>query len=728
MKIINSFIFFLVLSFSISTTILAQNAEIDSLKLVLQNHKVEDTIRVNLLNNLAFSLRKIDTTTAEVYLKKSTKILSVLNFPKGKAKNMLINGIINASKTKYEEGFPLYEESLKLNKSIGFDKGISECYKEMGHFYYKRGDQQQAISHYKKALAISEKLNDKEEIFGVLNDIGWSYILIGDYDEAESIYKEALLKGKGTKNKTLLSGCFSDLGIIYSYQGNYTIALDYYKKSLEIAQKHVDSVAIGNVFGNMGPIYTELENYDKAIDCFKESINYLKGNYKNATASNYNNIGLAYTAKKEYKRARQYLNDAKKVYREMNDKGGEAIALINTADVHLALNEYDTAYQYFESAKKMSLEVDNQRNICYSFLGQAKILVIKKKYSSALSHVLKGKKIADNLELLNFQRDANKILSDIYNHIGNYKKALQNHQQYQILNDSLFNKKNIEKITRLESEYKHRQALDSASIRELQLTKTITETNINLEKTQRNYLWAIIGVLLISMLLGAVIFYQKLGHAKAKTQNAVIEQKLLRSQMTPHFIFNSLSVLQGMILNKEEKKSINYLSKFSKLLRITLENSRDKTVSLSQELTAIKNYLTLQNLESSAYQSTVLVEDTIDVSLFEIPPMLIQPFVENAIEHAFEGQETNRKIDVKLTYADKKLMCFITDNGIGYKSQKANKKSHKKSLSSSITSERLKILSKDFKMEGSISIEDRQKYNEQGTIVTLVIPHKTLVV
>ena len=199
MKITNSFIFFLVLSFSISTTILAQNAEIDSLKLVLQNHKVEDTIRVNLLNNLAFSLRKIDTTTAEVYLKKSAKILSVLNFPKGKAKNMLINGIINASKTKYEEGFPLYEESLKLNKSIGFDKGISECYKEMGHFYYKRGDQQQAISHYKKALAISEKLNDKEEVFGVLNDVGWSYILIGDYDEAESIYKEALLKGKGTK-------------------------------------------------------------------------------------------------------------------------------------------------------------------------------------------------------------------------------------------------------------------------------------------------------------------------------------------------------------------------------------------------------------------------------------------------------------------------------------------------------------------------------------------------
>lgn len=146
------------------------------------------------------------------------------------------------------------------------------------------------------------------------------------------------------------------------------------------------------------------------------------------------------------------------------------------------------------------------------------------------------------------------------------------------------------------------------------------------------------------MLLGSVIFYQKLKNAKTKTQNAVIEQKLLRSQMTPHFIFNSLSVLQGMILNKEDKKSVSYLSKFSKLLRITLENSRDKTVLLSQELKAVQNYLTLQNLENDVYQSTLLVEETIDIPMFEVPPMLIQPFVENAIEHAFTDTNDEKKL------------------------------------------------------------------------------------
>ena len=207
-----------------------------------------------------------------------------------------------------------------------------------------------------------------------------------------------------------------------------------------------------------------------------------------------------------------------------------------------------------------------------------------------------------------------------------------------------------------------------------------------------------------------------------------MQQKLLRSQMTPHFIFNSMAVLQGMILNKEEKKSVNYLSKFSKLLRITLENSRDKMVSLSEELEALENYLALQNLENEAYQYTILVEDTVDVPKFEIPPMLIQPFVENAVEHAFIGQKGYKKIDVHLTYNSKKLICTITDNGIGINTLKEIKNHQKKSLATAITSERLKILSEDLKMEGSVTIEDRKKHNEEGTIVTLLIPHKTAVV
>lgn len=105
--------------------------------------------------------------------------------------------------------------------------------------------------------------------------------------------------------------------------------------------------------------------------------------------------------------------------------------------------------------------------------------------------------------------------------------------------------------------------------------------------------------------------------------------------------------------------------------------------------------------------------------------MLIQPFIENAVEHAFSKQKENRKIDVQIKQNDNKLTCTITDNGIGIDSQKEGNRKDKKSLATTITSERLEILAKDLKMQGSVTVEDRRKYNAQGTVVTLIIPYKT---
>jgi len=331
--------------------------------------------------------------------------------------------------------------------------------------------------------------------------------------------------------------------------------------------------------------------------------------------------------------------------------------------------------------------------------------------------------LANDLGILAAQKEASELLTEVYTKKGHYKKAFESHQLFKKYNDSLFNKESIEKITQLEYEYKYKQALDSASIRELKLTKTVLATSEDLEKSKRNYLWAIIGVLLISIISGGAIFYQKLNNAKAVTQNAIVEQKLLRSQMTPHFIFNSLAVLQGMILNKEEGKSVSYLSKFSKLLRLILENSRDKMVLLSKELEAVDNYLQLQNLESDTIHFQIAIGKNIDPSALKIPPMLIQPFVENAVEHAFKNNPSKREINIEVSFQNSDLTCVIVDNGIGIDAQPETANPQKTSLSTIINKERLEFLSKDVKKKGSITIEDRKKYHENGTIVTLLIPY-----
>jgi LytS/YehU family sensor histidine kinase len=339
-----------------------------------------------------------------------------------------------------------------------------------------------------------------------------------------------------------------------------------------------------------------------------------------------------------------------------------------------------------------------------------------------LNYATNGLKLANELEMLDEQKVVNEILSNIYDAKGDFNKSLKYYKQFKILNDSIFNKESIEKITQLEYEYKYKQALDSASIKELKLTKTIFDTSKDLKKSQRNLFLGIITFLAVAMVLGSIIFFLRLRHSKAKTEHIITEQKLLRTQMTPHFIFNSLAVLQGMILNKEESKSVGYLSKFSKLLRITLENSRDKAVLLSQELEAVDNYLSLQNLENEKINFKFSVDDTIETKTIQVPPMLIQPFVENAIEHAFIIKKEDCRIEINLSLVDSKLICIILDNGIGIDSSERHTNQNKKSLATKITSERLQYLSKDFKMNGSVTIEDRSKFNEQGTKVTIQIP------
>ncbi|XCF05159.1 tetratricopeptide repeat protein [Tamlana crocina] len=726
MKVFQIFSVVLVLFLSFGKVALSQNSPIDSLKIELMEHSANDTTRVHLLNALAFSYFTSDVALSVEYLEEAKTIAEVIHFEKGKARSVYIKGITEAIQSNYNQSLRYYDEALKLYENIGFTKGVANCYNAIGIAYKNKGELKTATTYLKKAIDIDEKIGSSNLSASLLN-LGTAYSDLGDFDEAIIYLKTALSIAESEKNEQRVAYSLNNLGTIYNLQGNSPLALEHYNKSLSIHEKLGDSISIAHNFSNMASLYKLQKNSEKAISYYEKSLGiYERINNRHQVAATLNGIGGIYEEKGDYKKALHCYLKALRIGKELGANSETAYILNNIGGIYFVNGDYEKSEQHFKEAKNVSLENGSKETLCGAYLGLARINIHQRDYGIALGNVLKAKRISEESGFLESQKQAFEMLSEIYAKTGDYNNAFKSHQQFKILNDSLFNKKNIEKIAQLEFEYKYQQALDSASIRELELTKAVTDTNKNLAKTQRDYLWAIISVLLVSILLGSSIFYEKLKNEKAKTQNAVIEQKLLRSQMTPHFIFNSLSVLQGMILNKEKTKSIRYLSKFSKLLRITLENSREKMVLLSQELTAIKDYSALQNLESDNYKCNVLVEGIIDVSLFKVPPMLIQPFVENAIEHAFIKQQDNRKIEVKLDYVDKKLICTITDNGIGINSMPKGKNKNKNSLATTITSERLKILSKDFKMKGSVTIEDRQKYNEPGTMVTLIIPHVLL--
>ena len=715
-------LFFLIF-FSLS--IQSQNIKIDSLRAELLNHKEQDSTRVNLLNALAFSYFSSDIPKSLDYLDEADTIAKSIHFKKGKARSIYIRGVTESIQSNFDKALWYYDEALNLYESINFKKGIANCYNAMGITLKNKGELRKSISYIKKAIRIEEEIGS-DNLSASLINLGSAYTDLGEFDEAISPLKKALSIAKKDGNEQRIAYSLNNLGTIYTDQGNYPLALEYYKESLYINEKLGDSLGIANHLANIGWIYKTQKDYDKAMQYCKKSLEIHKRNNKKlGVAQLLNDIGILHEENRDYKNALNHYIEALSICKQIDAKVEIPYILNNIGTVYLILEDYSTAKDYFTRVKKNSIETENKKALCHAHIGLAKTYTNQKVYNNALSNAIEAKEISKKNGFLEEQKEASEILYMIYKATGNYKKAFENHQQFKILNDSLFNKENIEKIAQLEYEYQYKQALDSASIRELKLTKTVLTTSQDLEKSKRNLFLGVIGFLITALILGGVIFSLRLRNEKSKTQNAVIEQKLLRSQMTPHFMFNSLSVLQGMILNKEDKKSVFYLSKFSKLLRITLENSRDKLVPLNQELEAVNNYLELQNLEASqSYDYTILVDKNIDKSLFKIPPMLIQPFIENAIEHAFKNQTGNKKIDIQLKYIKDELICTITDNGVGIDTPNGHKRNYKKSLATAITSERLKMLSKDLNAKGSITIEDRKQYNEQGTIVTLLIPYK----
>ena len=212
-------------------------------------------------------------------------------------------------------------------------------------------------------------------------------------------------------------------------------------------------------------------------------------------------------------------------------------------------------------------------------------------------------------------------------------------------------------------------------------------------------------------------------------QATISELKALRTQMNPHFIFNCLNAIKSYTLNHDTEGADFYLTKFSKLIRQVLENSRSEKITLHNELETLKLYLDMEKLRSGdKLDYEIHLADDIETDFIEIPPMLIQPFVENAIWHGLMQKEEGGKIEIDCRQKDDKyLIVTVLDNGIGRERAaelKSKTATRHKSFGMKITSERMDIIKQLYDIETKITIEDLKNANgtSAGTKVTLEIP------
>lgn len=252
--------------------------------------------------------------------------------------------------------------------------------------------------------------------------------------------------------------------------------------------------------------------------------------------------------------------------------------------------------------------------------------------------------------------------------------------------------------------------------------ETLAKAEIGKQKVIRN---AIVTVSLIVLIAGVFLFlgFRKRQKIKAEQKEILLkaeisetELKALRAQMNPHFIFNALNSIADYINKNDARSADYYLGKFAKLMRGILENSEEKEISLSEELKMLEFYMDLESLRfKNKFNYEVKIADDINPENTLIPPMILQPFVENSILHGLAKKENDGKITIHIDKTEDLLKCTIEDNGIGRKNPNENLN---KSYGVKLTRERIALFDKSKNSDSGVFYTDL----ETGTRVELRLP------
>lgn len=238
-------------------------------------------------------------------------------------------------------------------------------------------------------------------------------------------------------------------------------------------------------------------------------------------------------------------------------------------------------------------------------------------------------------------------------------------------------------------------------------------------------------IIIVTLLMLGILFATinvRLKLLRSRINFNLINQKAMVAQINPHFVFNILNSINSDILIEDKKNASKTLINFSKLMRQNLNNSNQKMVSITDDLEALKYYLILEQNRNNLFDYEIKIDPLIDSAKIIIPPMLIQPFVENCIRYAFVNNtyENRGLICIHLNFTQNNLLCVIEDNGIGIETSKALKKetTTRKSYGIQITTERIIFLSKYYKLNPHLKITDLTHSNKQGTRIEFYIPYK----
>jgi len=604
-------------------------------------------------------------------------------------------------------------DTAKVNWLI--DKG-----KAMGHYFDKRKVEN---PFFQEAIVTSQHLRYFRGLFSVYNELGISkrnkseYILASDYHEKAIKYAEE------AKNDLMLTIALNNTGVDYRRQEKLEKAFGYHFRALQLAEKINDVRNICVAINSIGNIQLSSGKYEDAIAHFNKALLLERENNNSlGTAINLGNIGYAYQGLGKLDLAIEYYKKSLAVNQVLNNSTGLAICYNALGDAYKEKKDYASAMEYLHKALVVNSKVEDKVHEAESYLSIGKLWSLQGKHEEARKNIQASIDLSLLWRFKLMLKDAYKALAADYKASGDFEKSLNAMDKSLLYKDSLLDENSAQALAQTHAIYEVDRK--DNQIKLLEHDKQLSEL-----RTKRNvvYIISLAGFLL--MLTVGGFFYIRHRNLETKKQTLQLELRSLRAQMNPHFIFNSLSSIHRFIWSNNQEEASDYLTKFSRLMRMILDNTQYTFISLNKELESLRLYLDLEKLRcNDIFDYQINIAEDINEEEAMIPPMIIQPYVENAIWHGLVHKCGKGLLEINVTLKGRVLTCTVTDNGIGRKKAieiKEKKGQTHRSMGMKVTEGRIDLIRKiNNTKEANVNITDLEDDAgiATGTEVKLVLP------
>nr|WP_319397719.1 histidine kinase [uncultured Carboxylicivirga sp.] len=536
----------------------------------------------------------------------------------------------------------LFLQKKLQNKDIG-QQDSALLFNLLGNNRNEFGANNEAVNYYRKALLLYKKSDDFTGEVKVRLNLSRTYSDSYNFTQAGNelfLAKQIATQNKDTLLQLKVKEYFSNL---FYVQGEIDSTLFYLRSVVSEYEKRKDTTSMSRIYNNLGVIYKRQELFHKAIFYNKKALelSIIHGNRSDISDA-YNNLGVCYENLYNKTDNANYLQQAITYYEQAsmlkhNQPDEVNTALMNLANLNRTLGNDSIADKYFEKLESITQKTNSKNALDL--------------YRDQMFHSINTGDITD----------------------AAFYFALYDSVLYEI---HKVQEKDFANM--LTNQYKLYAAREKDQEQQLIIKE---EQNKRLQIEKKQFITQVV-FFVFAIIVTAMFYYlrqrKKYLSLRAEKENKSLQDAVLRTQMNPHFIFNALTAIQNSILKEDQLVTASYVSRFARLIRQSFDFANVQTISIDEDISALTDYIETQKMRfGDKFSYEINIDNSLKTMDIQIPPMMLQPLVENSIQHGFKQYYKQGFIVIGINkIEDNKIGFAVTDNGVGFDHEKQSKKDH----------------------------------------------------